>query len=106
MSAQRSCVNGLKIESIAVTGKRIEKVQIMLSEEELTALDNWRFQMRMPSRAATVRQLLLMAMKLDVNEIDFDQDNSTISSRDVGMISSEISMTNEYNERNSKKKEK
>lgn len=30
----------------------------MLSEEELTLLDNFRFKTRMPSRAAAVRELL------------------------------------------------
>ncbi len=37
---------------------RPERLQIMLSEEELRALDDWRFSRRMPSRAAAVRELL------------------------------------------------
>lgn len=37
---------------------RIERLQIMLTEEELRALDDWRFASRMPSRAAAVRELL------------------------------------------------
>ena len=37
---------------------RGERLQIMLTREELEALDNWRFQKRMPSRAAAVRELL------------------------------------------------
>lgn len=37
---------------------RGERLQIMLTAEELTALDNWRFAKRMPSRAAAVRELL------------------------------------------------
>ena len=37
---------------------RGERLQIMLSEEELTALDDFRFKQRMPSRAAAVRELL------------------------------------------------
>ncbi len=37
---------------------RPERLQIMLNEEELRALDDWRFQQRMPSRAAAVRELL------------------------------------------------
>jgi hypothetical protein len=37
---------------------RGERLQIMLSGEELTALDDFRFRKRMPSRAATVRELL------------------------------------------------
>lgn len=37
---------------------RGERLQIMLTKEELEALDNWRFSRRMPSRAAAVRELL------------------------------------------------
>jgi len=37
---------------------RGERLQIMLTEEELKALDDWRFAQRMPSRAAAVRELL------------------------------------------------
>lgn len=37
---------------------RGERLQIMLTEEELKALDDWRFAKRMPSRAAAIRELL------------------------------------------------
>lgn len=37
---------------------RGERLQIMLTPEELAALDDWRFKKRMPSRAAAVRELL------------------------------------------------
>ena len=37
---------------------RGERLQIMLTKEELDALDNWRFTKRMPSRAAAIRELL------------------------------------------------
>ena len=37
---------------------RGERLQIMLTREELEALDNWRFAKRMPSRAAAIRELL------------------------------------------------
>lgn len=38
--------------------ERQQRLQIMLNEEELQALENWRFAQRMPSRAAAVRELL------------------------------------------------
>jgi len=38
--------------------KRPERLQIMLAEGELEALDEWRFLRHMPSRAAAVRELL------------------------------------------------
>jgi hypothetical protein len=37
---------------------RGERLQIMLSGEELTVLDDFRFKSRMPSRAASIRELL------------------------------------------------
>jgi hypothetical protein len=37
---------------------RGERLQIMLTDEELQAVDNWRFEVRMPSRASAVRELL------------------------------------------------
>jgi hypothetical protein len=37
---------------------RDERLQIMLSAEELVVLDDFRFKTRMPSRAAAVRELL------------------------------------------------
>ena len=37
---------------------RGERLQIMLSDAELAALDDWRFNKRMPSRASAIRELL------------------------------------------------
>jgi hypothetical protein len=37
---------------------REQRLQIMLSPEELDAVDTFRFQYRLPSRAAAVRELL------------------------------------------------
>jgi len=37
---------------------RGERLQVMLSPDELTALDDFRFKNRMPSRAAAVREIL------------------------------------------------
>jgi hypothetical protein len=41
---------------------RGERLQIMLTEDELKALDDWRFSRRMPSRAAAVRELLRLGL--------------------------------------------
>lgn len=38
--------------------ERPERLKVMLNAKEFTALDTWRFQKRMPSRAAGVRELL------------------------------------------------
>jgi hypothetical protein len=37
---------------------RGERLQIMLTDVELKAVDDWRFTKRMPSRASAVRELL------------------------------------------------
>jgi hypothetical protein len=37
---------------------RGERLQIMLTPEELRIVDTWRFAKRMPSRAAAIRELL------------------------------------------------
>ncbi len=43
---------------------RETRLQIMLTEQELAAIDNWRFHQRMPSRAAAIRQLLNVALRI------------------------------------------
>jgi hypothetical protein len=45
--------------------ERPERLQIMLSADELAALENWRFEKRMPSRAAAVRELLRRGLSAD-----------------------------------------
>lgn len=44
---------------------RPERLQIMLTPEELAALDDWRFARRMPSRAAAVRDLLRRGLEAE-----------------------------------------
>jgi hypothetical protein len=48
---------------------RGERLQIMLTKEELDALDTWRFGKRMPSRAAAVRELLKRGLSAEGFEI-------------------------------------
>jgi hypothetical protein len=45
-----------------MTDVRDERLQIMLSPEELTLLDDFRFKHRMPTRAAAVRELLRLGL--------------------------------------------
>ena len=46
---------------------RAERLQIIVTAEELTALDDWRFANRMPPRAAAIRELMKrgMAVRLE-----------------------------------------
>ena len=50
---------------------RPERLQIILTYEELTALDDWRFANRMPARAAAIRELMKrgMAARSDGNGV-------------------------------------
>jgi metal-responsive CopG/Arc/MetJ family transcriptional regulator len=41
-----------------MSGKRTERLQVLLDDDELKALDDWRFKNRMPTRAAAIRELL------------------------------------------------
>lgn len=41
---------------------RGERLQIMLSPEELSVIDDFRFRHRMPTRAAAVRELLKLGL--------------------------------------------
>ena len=41
---------------------RGERLQVMLSPEELATLDDFRFRHRMPTRAAAVRELLKLGL--------------------------------------------
>jgi hypothetical protein len=61
---------------------RGERLQIMLNPEELAVLDNWRFQTRMPSRAAAIRELLRRGLEAD----GFDAADQGSKSRDFGVV--------------------
>jgi hypothetical protein len=50
--------NAERVESVMAVDPRGERLQIMLTREELTVVDSWRFSRHMPSRAAAVRELL------------------------------------------------
>ena len=65
---------------------RGERLQIMLTDEELAAVDDWRFQRRMPSRAAAVRELLKRGLSAD----GFDTAGSNALSRDFGVLGSRV----------------
>ena len=60
---------------------RGERLQIMLTEAELEALDNWRFKRRMPSRAAALRELLMRGLSAE----GFDMAEGGNKSGDFGV---------------------
>lgn len=46
----------------ALKPKRSERLQIMLALVELEAIDDWRYDNRIPTRAAAIRELLRRGM--------------------------------------------
>jgi hypothetical protein len=71
--------NGSKKHGLA----REERLQIMLSPQELMAVDNFRFEHRMPSRAAAVRELLRAGLVAAGHRV---VDNTGVKSRDYGVL--------------------
>ena len=62
--------------------ERPERLQIMLSADELLAVENWRFNARMPSRAAAVRELLRRGLTAE----GFLTAGNGTKSRDFGVL--------------------
>jgi hypothetical protein len=63
---------------------REQRLQIMLTEGELQAIDDWRFARRMPTRAAAVRELLKRGLAAE----GFAAATAGEKSQDFGVISS------------------
>jgi hypothetical protein len=61
---------------------RGERLQIMLSPSELTAVDDFRFKHRMPSRAAAVRELF----RLGLASLGLVNDGAGKKSGDFGVL--------------------
>ncbi|WP_065752446.1 hypothetical protein [Bradyrhizobium paxllaeri] len=60
---------------------RGERLQVMLSPEELTVIDDFRFKHRMPTRAAAVRELLKLGLTV------LAKDGDGMKSSDYGVFS-------------------
>ena len=66
---------------------RGERLQIMLTGEELKAVDDWRFSARMPSRASAVRELLKRGLAAEGFVVAGDGSKS----KDFGVLGEEFS---------------
>jgi hypothetical protein len=62
---------------------RVERLQIMLTQDELAALDDWRFVRRMPSRAAAIREILRRGLVAE----GFALADKGVKSKDFGILS-------------------
>jgi metal-responsive CopG/Arc/MetJ family transcriptional regulator len=67
-----------------VDHSRAQRLQIMLDEDELKAIDDWRFVRRMPSRASAIRELLRRGLAAEGADVA----HSTDKSKDYGVITS------------------
>lgn len=66
---------------------RGERLQIMLTKEEIEALDTWRFRKRMPSRASAIRELLKRGLAAE----GFERAETGSRSQDYGVTGGEVS---------------
>ena len=67
--------------------ERLVRLQIMLDNAELEAIENWRFQTRMPSRAAAVREI----MRRGLAAAGFKVANANSHSDSYGVINTPMS---------------
>jgi hypothetical protein len=75
---------------------RGQRLQIMLAEYELHALDTWRFAKRMPSRASAVRELLRRGLAAE----GFEVADAGKSSREFSMTDGETGVSTSSKKRN------
>jgi hypothetical protein len=66
---------------------RAERLQIMLTDDELAAIDDWRFERRMPSRASAIRELLKRGLIAE----GFDYADKHTKSKDFGLLAKQKS---------------
>lgn len=67
---------------MAVRNRAI-RLQIMLDDDEVTAIEDWRFKKRMPSRASAVREIIRRGLAAE----GFKLANIGQKSSDFGVVS-------------------
>jgi hypothetical protein len=65
--------------------KRLTRLQVMLSADELAALEDFRFEKRMPSLAAAIREILRRGLTVH----GFNLADKGLSSSEFGVLGSE-----------------
>lgn len=69
-----------------MSGKRAERLQVMLTIDEVRMVEEWRFENRMPSRSAAVRALMNLGLRADSPFVDKSAMlEGAVASRDVGV---------------------
>ncbi|MBK0400158.1 hypothetical protein H0I76_13245 [Limibaculum sp. M0105] len=70
--------------------KRGERLQLMLTNDEVEAVDTWRFEHRMPSRSAAVRALVRLGLDTTVRSGGSQASRITdVSSDDIGILTTD-----------------
>ena len=66
---------------------RETRLQVMLTEDELRALDDWRFKFRLPSRASAIRELLKRGLAAEgIAVVTGASGSGTKRSSDFGVV--------------------
>jgi len=79
---RRTNGNGNANGSPGIGSKRVTRLQVMLAPDELRALDTFRFNKRMPSRAAAVREILRRGLAA----LGFEVADDDARSREFGVL--------------------
>lgn len=69
-----------------MSAKRAERLQVMLTIDEVRHVEQWRFDNRMPSRSAAVRGLMNLGLRADAAVDESALLEGTVHSRDVGVV--------------------
>jgi hypothetical protein len=65
--------------------KRTTKLQLMLDDDELRAIDDWRFEHRLPSRAAALRELV----RRGLTSREFNEPPKDLTTREFRVVEPE-----------------
>jgi hypothetical protein len=69
--------------------KRADRLQLMLTHDEIQLVDQWRFDHRMPSRSAAVRALMRLGFDTSRAKTDTGDIPLGVASADVGILSTD-----------------
>lgn len=85
--AHGSAMHGKGVPDMTDSGVRDAKLTIPLNAEEVEIIDRWRFENRLPSRAAAARELIGRGIKAPPP----DAAKAPLAARDVGVLASSLS---------------
>lgn len=69
-----------------MSAKRAERLQVMLTIDEVRRVEEWRYEHRMPSRSAAVRALMNLGLRAHAAVNESALLEGSVASRDVGVV--------------------